>query len=187
MELESLDVLIVLVVTFGILRGVTTGAVRQIISLFGTIVAIVLGLELMNVVGALFGAAFGLSEPLQPALGFFVVFLVIQVGLLFGARLLEAAIKLLKLNPLNRLAGAVIGALKTLLILSVLFLVMGFFDVPEEENREASVLYAPVATLFPTAWDFVAEYLPYMRDLSDKFGREIESVITEQAPRGPGA
>lgn len=180
MELESLDVLIVLIVAFGILRGVTTGAIRQVISLVGTIVAIVLGLELMNVVGGLVGAAIGLSEALEPVLGFFLVFLAIQIGLLFGAKILEAAVKMLKLNPLNRVAGAVLGALKTLLILSVVFLVMGFFDVPEEENRRASVLYEPVASVFPATWDYVARYLPYMRDLSEQFGQEIESVLTER-------
>lgn len=178
MELESLDVLIVLVVAVGVLRGVTTGAIRQIVSLLGTVVAIVLGLELMNVMGGLLGRSFGMSDPLQPVVGFLVVFIVIQIALIFGVRVLEAAVKMFKLGPLNRVAGAFIGAAKTLLILSVLFLALGFVNVPEEENREASVLYEPVASVFPTAWNYIAQYLPYMRDLSDQFGEEVEGVLT---------
>lgn len=177
MELESLDVLIILVVAVGILRGVTTGAVRQVVSLLGTIVAIVLGLELMHVVGGLLGGS--LADPLQPVIGFLVIFIGIQIALIFGVRLLEAAMKWFKLNPLNRIAGAFIGALKALLILSVLFLALGFFEIPEEENRNASVLYEPVAAIFPVTWNYVARYLPYMQDLSDQFGDEIEGVLTD--------
>lgn len=178
MELESLDVLIILVLAVGVLRGVTTGAIRQVVSFVGTLVAIVIGLELMGVVGRLVGQLFGLSDALQPAVGFLVIFITIQIALVAGVRLLEAAVKMFKLNPLNRLAGAVIGAAKAVLILSVLFLVLGFFNVPEEENRNNSVLYEPVALVFPTAWNYAAEYLPYMRSLSDKFGKEVESVLT---------
>lgn len=183
MELDSLDVLIILVLAFGVLRGVTTGAVRQIVSFVGTLVAIVLGLELMVVVGRLVGQMFGLAEALQPAVGFLVIFIVIQIALVIGVRLLEAAIKMFKLNPINRVAGAVIGAAKAVLILSVLFLVLGFFNVPEEENRNNSVLYEPVALVFPRAWNYAAEYLPYMRNLSDKFGKEVESVLTGHVSR----
>ena len=179
MELESLDVLIILVLAVGVLRGVTTGGVRQIVSFVGTLIAIVLGLELMAVVGRLIGGMIDLAEPLQPAVGFLVIFIVIQIALTIGARVLEAAIKMFKLNPLNRIAGALIGAAKAVLILSVLFLGLGFFNVPEEENKNNSVLYEPVAMVFPRAWNYAARYLPYMRNLSDKFGKEVEGVLTD--------
>ncbi len=180
-----MDVLIVLVVMIGVLRGVTTGAVRQVVSLLGTIVAIVLGLELMHVVGGIVGAVLGAGELIQPALGFIIVFAVLQIVLLIASRLLEAVLKALKLNPLNRVAGAVLGGLKAVLILSVVLLMLGFFDMPDPENREASVLYEPVAAVFPATWDHVARYLPYMQELSDKFGREIEEVLRADAPEEP--
>lgn len=177
MPLESLDILIVLGLGLGLIRGIATGAVRQIVGFIGLIVAIVLGLELMNTVGS----ALGIGGEVQPVIGFIVVFLVIQILLFVGVRLVEAAMAALSLSPVNRLAGGVVGTCKAALMLSVLFLVLGFFDVPESENRERSALYEPVAAVFPNTWDYVARHLPHVRRVSDRFGKEVESALTEQS------
>lgn len=180
MPLESLDILIAVALIVGVVRGVATGAVRQIVSFFGTVVAIVLAFQIMRPVGGALDSVLPVSESLQPVVGFVVVFLAIQVALIFVVRLIETGIKVFRLSPVNRIVGAVVGACKAALILSVVFLVLGFFDVPEEENRDASVLYAPVATVFPATWAYAARHLPMIRNLSDRFGKEVEEALSER-------
>lgn len=176
MDLESLDIIIVVVLIVGLVRGVATGAVRQVASFVGTIVAIVLGIELMAPVGD----ALGVGESLEPVVGFVVVFAVVQLTLIFLVRMVETAINVVKLNPLNRLVGGVVGTGKAALLLSVLFLVLGFFEMPERENRDASTLYEPVASVFPRAWDYLAARLPHVRNLSDRFGKEVEDILSDR-------
>lgn len=182
MDLGSLDILIAIVLIAGLVRGVMTGAVRQVVSFLGTVVAIILSLELMGPVGSAAGRMVPVSESFEPALGFVVVFVVIQLGLIFAVRLVEAGIKVLRLSPVNRLVGAAVGSCKAALILSVIFLVLSFFDVPEKENRDESALYAPVASVFPATWDYAARHLPAIRNLSDRFGKDVEQALSTNLP-----
>ncbi len=182
MTVESLDILIVIALIVGMARGVTTGAVRQVVSFLGTVAAIMLALELMNTAGRLIRQAVPMSESLDPVVGFITVFLIIQFALIFAVRVIEAGIKAFRLSTMNRLAGAAVGACKAALMLSVFFLVSGFFDIPEEENQNASILYGPVATVFPATWDYAARHLPMFRDLTDRFGREVDDVLSNRHP-----
>lgn len=179
MTLNSLDILIMFALSLGVVRGLMTGAVRQIVSLVGTIFAIILAIELMNPVGSIIGSALGLSDGFSPVIGLFVVFAAVQIVVFFVVRAIEAAIKAVKLNTANRAIGGVVGLGKGALILSILFVALAFFDVPERENRDESTLYAPVAGVLPTTWDFVSGRLPQVKSMSDRLGSEAREVLSD--------
>lgn len=179
MPLHFLDILILLALAFGVIRGFMTGAIRQVVTLVGTILAIILAVELMNPVGSAVGAAVGLSERFYPVAGLLAVFIVVQIAVLFAARALEGLIKVIKLNVLNRAAGAIVGLAKAALVLSIIFVALAFFNVPEEESREASVLYHPVSGVLPTAWDYASEQIPRVKSMTDRMGREARTVLED--------
>lgn len=173
--MSTLDIIIGFGLAIGIIRGLMTGAVRQALGLAGTILAVILGLEFMRSVGGAIGSTLGIPESLYSPVGFMAIFVGMELAFFFLIRAIEAAIKVLKLSIVNRALGGAFGAAKALLMFSVLFLVLGLFNVPEEENRRTSLLYGPVAAVFPGVWDFVAEHFPYVRNLSEKFGRTLEA------------
>ncbi len=177
--LQSLDILILLALAVGVLRGFMTGAVRQIISFIGIVIAIVLAVELMNPVGRLVGNAIGVSEALQPAIGLLAVFLIIQIVLFFVVRAVESLVKTFRLSAVNRLLGGMAGLAKAALILSVLFIGLAHLDIPEAENREESLLYEPIAGVLPAAWDYVSTHLPRVKSLSDRLGAQARQVLDE--------
>ena len=179
MPLHSLDILILLALAIGIIRGFITGAIRQVVTLIGTVLAIILAVELMNPVGSAVGAIVGLSERFYPVAGLLAVFLVVQIAVLFAARALEGLIKAIKLNTVNRAAGAIVGLGKAALLVSIMFVVLAFFDVPEEDKRKASLLYHDVAGVLPTAWDYVSEQIPKVKSMSDRMGREARAVLED--------
>lgn len=179
-----LDILIAAGLLIGLARGMSTGAVRQVVGLAGTVLAIVLALELMHPVGNAIGGILGAGAGIVPILGFIVVFAAVQLALYVLAKVIETSLKMLRLSVLNRAAGAVFGLCKATLLLSVLFLVLNFFNVPDSQNREVSVLYGPVAAVFPATWDFTARRFPAVRDLSDRFGEEVRGRFGDVLP-GP--
>lgn len=178
--LQSLDILILLALAIGLVRGSMTGAVRQIISFIGIIVSIVLAVELMNPVGRVVGEALGVSVPFWPALGLLAVFLVVQIALFFVVRAIEAVVKTFRLTIVNRILGAAAGVAKAALILSVIFIGLAHFDVPEQENREGSVLYGPIAGALPVAWDYMAQHLPRAKSLTDRLGEQARQVLDDR-------
>lgn len=177
--LGSLDILILLALAIGVVRGFMTGAVRQVISFIGMVISIVLAIELMNAVGRLVGDALGVTEALQPALGLLAVFLIIQILLFFVVRAVESVVKTFRLSTVNRLLGGFAGMVKAALVLSVIFIGLAHLDVPEEENREESLFYAPIASALPTAWDYLSTQLPRMKSLSDRLGEQARQVLDE--------
>ncbi len=179
MSLNSLDILILIALSLGVVRGFMTGAIRQIATFVGTIFAIILAVELMNPVGRIVGSALGISEAFFPAIGLVVVFAVVQIVVLLIARTLEATIKAVRLNVANRAIGGVVGLGKGALLLSILFVALAFFDVPERENRDASTLYGPIAGVLPATWDYVSQSLPQVRSLSDRMGTEARAVLED--------
>lgn len=183
MPLTALDWLILIVFAGGLVHGFMVGAVRQLVSLFGLLVAFLFALQFMRPVGALLVNSLGLSPELGPFVGFIVLFIAVQ--LLFGAlsRLLERLVATLSLTFVNRAAGGGVGGGKAILILSLLFFVLAGIDVPSEETREQSVLYEPVASALPQTLEVVAGWLPAVKEASDEWGRQLRPQLEPSQDR----
>lgn len=165
--MNTLDLLIIAVLAGGMIRGVSTGVIRQVAGFVGFILAIILSAKLMDPVGGLVAASLGLSPRIAPVAGFVVVFLAIEVGLFVLIRTVEAIVGALRLSALNRVLGGALGVLKAALFLSILFLFLGYLDVPAGDTKAESALYRPVATVLPQAWDAVGDLLPELRRLAE--------------------
>lgn len=173
MNLAALDWFILLILTGGLIRGFVVGAVRQVASIAGLIVAFFLSVQFMHPIGTLIVSSLGLSEAVAPIAGFVVIFVGIQLLFLALSRLLERVLETLSLSLLNRAAGGALGGFKAALLLSVLFLVLGGMDVPEKQTRERSVLYGPVAKALPKTLNAASPYLPAARRASETFGQSL--------------
>ena len=179
-ELTALDFGILAVLGLGVWQGVRTGALRQVVGAVGLVVGLILGILLMDSVGAVVVTSLGLSERLAPVLGFIVTLTVVVAAAAVIAQLARKALSILRLSFLDRLAGAGVGGLRAALALSVLLLVTGPVALPGgeplivgQETREASVLYEPVQSLAPVAWDAFRYVLPGLQShLQEAFGAE---------------
>lgn len=175
--LQTLDIVILLALALGLVRGLMTGAVRQVISLIGILISIVLAVELMSSVGRFLGELLGITGALQPLAGLLAVFLILQIVFFFVIRAVEGMIETLRLSVVNRTLGAAVGVAKAMLVLSLIFIGLAYVEIPAQESREQSVLYTPVASSLPVAWDFVASQLPRVQSLSDHLGEEVRGIL----------
>ena len=175
-----LDLLILLALAVGFLRGWGTGLVRQVASLAGLLLAFSFGVQLAGPVGRIVADSIGASARVAPVLGFVVVFLAVEVAAFAVVRFVETVIGKLKMSVLNRAGGGALGAAKAALLVGVGFLILGAFGTPGPEARAASVLYQPVASFLPAAWDQVADHLPRLRTVSQQFGERMRTEIEER-------
>jgi membrane protein required for colicin V production len=172
--MNTLDVLILLVLAGGLVRGLSTGIVRQVAGLVGLLLAFVLSIKLMGPVGSLITGSLDLSPRIAPFVGFVTVFLVIQIVVLFVIRSVEALIGALQLTAVNRALGGALGVVKAALVLSVAFLLLGYLGVPGPQTKEKSTLYSPVAAALPRAWEAVSGALPEVRRLTRGMDRPAD-------------
>ena len=133
---NMLDFIILIALAGGLVVGLRAGLIKQVLSFAGLIVAFVLSFQLMNPVGAMAAGSLGISNDIAPLVGFVLVFLAVQVAVFALIRSLQAIVGVLKLSGVNRLLGGAVGAFKASLALSVLFLVLGTFEVPSEQMQQ---------------------------------------------------
>jgi membrane protein required for colicin V production len=175
--LTVLDWFILAILLGGLIRGYLVGAVRQVAGLLGLVAALLFSVEFMGSVGALIVASLGLAESVAPLAGFTVLFLGVYLLFLALARLLEQLFDTLSLSFLNRAAGGAVGGIKAALLLSLLFLVLGGLELPEQETRNDSALYRPVARLLPQTIEATETWFPAAKQAADQLGRQVRSRV----------
>jgi len=149
MPLNYIDLAVVCLLFYGLIRGAFRGFFVEIASLL----ALVLG-----VFGALHFSSFTaglLSKYIDwqylPLLAFALTFVGIIIGVAWIGKLLTKLAKVILLGFLNRLLGALFGMCKWLIICGVLIWILGqvntFFPFIPQEHIETSLFFEPLQNL----------------------------------------
>lgn len=127
MALTALDILVVLLIGAGFVLGFLRGFVAEILSLFAWILAI---LALRYFHGPVSGLLEGPVGSGAWLLAFVLVFGIVFVLGKLASRRLGGRVRRSVVGPLDRLLGALFGALKGLIVGTLLFLALNFvFDL----------------------------------------------------------
>lgn len=173
--MNTLDILILVITGLGILSGAISGAVRQIATAVGLVAAFLLGTLFMYPVGETVTGLLATNDRYAGIAGFIVVFVAVWIVVLVIAHLLESILSKLRLTPINRMAGGVIGGSKAVFLLSITFFALAYIDVPEENSRNESLLYLPVVSVLPHVWQYVTERAPDAVSMVNRVDDQIES------------
>ena len=175
--MSLIDIFIVLALAGGLANGLRIGAVRQITSLVGVLLAFLIAIQWMDPVGRLLADSLTLADDLGSLVGFVALFLGVQVAVSLLTRVLEGLFDVLSLTVVNRMIGGLLGAFKSALLLSVLFVVMAAVELPDAQTRQESRFYAYVAPALPYTWNTASDMFPRLKRLSDQFGDRIDDHL----------
>ncbi len=174
--MATLDIIILIVLSVGLFRGYRTGAVRQLANLMGLLAAFASASLLMGPISGVFENKLGVPPDFSVFFAFIGVFLVVRVIVRsFGASLDESS-STTPLSALNRLVGGATGVLKSAVVLSLLFLMLGFAELPSQPSRVNSDLYEPVSEIVPKAWDMLGRESDAFNDFRKQVERRIGAV-----------
>ena len=121
-----LDVIILLPVVYGIIRGLMRGIVKEVFALLGIILGIVVARMYADQAAVWLQQISSWDVTLLKPVSAFVLFIVVAILCNVLASLLTRLMKAISLNGLNRAIGGVFGALKWILILTV---IIAFVDI----------------------------------------------------------
>jgi len=168
--MTALDLLLLLPLAVGTVKGYRRGLVLEVVSLLAFVLGVVGGLSLLSaavpVVRSYLGELFGLL-PL-------VAFLLVLVGIMWGVHLLgslvKTAVHLTPLGVLDNLLGAAAGALKWLLGLSLLLhgTALAGLSLLAPTLTAGSVVLPWVAKATPLALQLTGYVLPFAKHLLAK-------------------
>ncbi len=147
--MSVLDIAIMAMLLIGLWRGFHQGAVRTAMSLVAWLVGLVVPTRFADNVAPMM-AGITQNHTLQLALGFLALFLVVIIVLQCVVYLCAKTLKALKLDVVDKLAGAVLGvalgALKILVVLSFVAPLLVRMQIWQESPLAQSLLpFAPMA------------------------------------------
>ena len=172
--MATLDILILIVLSIGLLRGWRSGFLKQATSLVGTILAFLLAASFMGSVGAMIASGLRISAEQASLIGFMALFVVVKLSVNLVAKAASSLLDAVNLSGLDRVAGGFTGAAKAAIAMSLFFVIVGFAHLPGEVSREESAFYMPVYQIIPTAWTLLEDRSPAFGDLLKKVEDRLE-------------
>ncbi|HEX2975964.1 MAG TPA: CvpA family protein [Bacteroidales bacterium] len=152
--MNEIDIAIGVIIILGAVQGVFKGFILSIASLVGLILGYYLSIRFAWYFEELLTKSSGNSSMLIHILSFIICFSLVMISVHFIGRTLQRVLELTPLGCLNRIAGALFGAFKGLLIVSAIIYLIEIADrnnsIISKENKEASVMYKPMAKLIPS-------------------------------------
>lgn len=146
--MNFLDIILGLLLAWGIYKGVKNGLLIELASLAALILGIYAALHFSYIIGNYITEQWQWNESTINIASFILTFILAVLIINLVGKLLTKVAKAAMLGTLNRLAGAIFGALKMAIIVGALLL---FFDkantslnLVKEETMNTSVLYKPV-------------------------------------------
>jgi len=152
--MQVIDIVMVVFAGLMMILGFRKGLIISLASLVALILGIYAAVYFSNFAGEILHSTFDISSTYLPVISFVVTFLAVLIGVLLIGKLIEKMVDVVGIGFLNHLAGAVLGLVKSILILSVIFFVITIADPNQKlitpKAKQESLFYKHIASVFPT-------------------------------------
>lgn len=159
--MSVLDIVLIVLILFGLVRGLMNGLFVEIASVVALIAGVYGAIHFSHYAATFIGENSEWTENTIQIVAFASTFLIIVLAITLAGKALTKLASFAALGIVNKLLGALFGALKITLILSV---VLNIFDgmnskipMTDEKRIEDSVLYSPVKALIPAIFPIILE------------------------------
>lgn len=165
--MTTIDIIILIAIGAGTIRGFMKGFIRQLTSILGLIAGLLAAKALYASLAEKLCPAVTDSMTVAQVLSFIVIWIAVPLIFTVVASVLTKAMEVISLGWLNRFLGAGLGALKFLLLASLLICVIEFIDsdnhLISKTKKDASVLYYSIEAFagifFPAAKEVTQQYI----------------------------
>lgn len=148
-----IDIVLGAVILFGLVRGFMKGLFIEVASLVALVAGVYGAIHFSNFASDFLYSKVDWNEKTINIVAFAVTFIVIILAIALAGKALTKLANFAALGVINKLLGAVFGALKLALILSVLLIVFDRFNdtiaFTDDATLDESILYKPVKSLVP--------------------------------------
>ena len=160
--MNLLDIILLVLLIPGTIRGISKGFLEQIVSLVGVVLAVYLAYHFSAPVCTWLDQYINVSETALHVISFAVMLLGVLIIVMFFAKLLTKVADMASLGWMNRVLGFVFSIAVSAVILSILIILFDTvntkFELVQTPVLNESVLYGPLKDM--GYWIF-----PYLKEL----------------------
>jgi len=164
--LTAVDIALLCFILLGAIMGYRAGFLMELFSLAAIILGVIGGFKLMGYAILLLSEHFDIDKTILPYVAFAVVFVAILIGVNLLGKLIKVSIDKTFLGRIDQAAGAALGVLKAVFLLSVTLWILDALDLdlPEKWTSQSWIL-PRVETFAPRVTMWLADYIPFFRDV----------------------
>ena len=174
--MEVIDIIILILIGVGVIQGLMKGSMKELAAIVGFVAGLLLARALFGTVAEQLAPALRTSITVAQILSFILIWVAVPIGCSLIASVLTKALDVVNLGWLNRLAGALLGAAKMMLLAGIGIYVLEYIDPKSEmvskTTKKASVLYTPMK-------EFVDQCLPVVKDVTDDIKDVTDDIISD--------
>lgn len=176
--MSFIDLLILIPLALGAIGGFRKGFILEIITLLALILAVIGGFHFLHWGMSVLSENFQLSGKFLPFLAFLLIFVGIIAIVNAIGQALKKIIHMAFLGGFDRIAGAVLGALKFVFLFSILIWVFQVFGIEMPQHlQDDSFFYTYVVAVAPATVEIFGFIIPASTDLMDKIS-ELMNLST---------
>jgi membrane protein required for colicin V production len=172
-----IDLIIVILIVLSVISGFSNGLVKEVASLAGLILGIWGAIKFSSFTAMKLNEWFDMTGQYIGIIAFVITFCAIVIIIHFIGVLADKVVDAVSLGFLNRLLGMVFGAIKNILILSVIFSVLNAIDARRHflpESVGESKFYQPISDIVPSIFPVIGE--GNFKQSFDRFKKEPPAV-----------
>ena len=143
--MNTLDIILLVLMIPGIIRGLSKGFLEQAVSLAGVVLSVYLAFKFSGVVCEWLKDYITVSETVLHVIGFAVVLLGVLIAVMLVAKVITKVVEMASLGWFNRILGLVFALAVSALILSIVIILFDTvnikFELVKSPILEESVLY----------------------------------------------
>ena len=152
--MNYLDIIICIPLVWGLYKGFTKGLIIEAASFVAFGLGVWGGIHFSEFIAEKMSVWFHTKSQYLPIISFAVTFLGIIIIVYMIAKLIQKIVDGMALSAINKIGGALFGALKFAMVISVIIFVIDAIEksypLISFKTKEQSVLYAPVGKIAPT-------------------------------------
>ena len=176
--MNTLDIILLIPLVFGIVKGLMRGFVIEIASLLALIAGVYGAIHFSFFAEGLIKENANLDGNTLAIAAFATTFIAIVLVIHLGARVLQKVLSMAALGIVNRIAGGVFGFLKWGIIVSFSLVFInglggGSLELISKESKSKSVLYYPLSQFGPTILPLITESSWYKDLKLDKVSTDV--------------
>lgn len=167
--MSTLDIILAVFLFYFAFKGFTSGFIISIATLVGLVLGFYAASHFSEFTANWLQQDMGLKSGNIRLIAYIVTFVIVIVLIFLLGKFMTGVLKTVGLGIVNRLAGALFGIAKGLLIASFLFLLFARIDAGEHlftaDQKKGSVLYKPVSAVAPAVIPILQKYTAKVKDM----------------------
>ncbi|MDD2797783.1 MAG: CvpA family protein [Bacteroidales bacterium] len=175
--MNFIDWIIFAIITLGVVKGLTDGLVRQLVSLAGIIIGSWVAIHYADFTAKFLLTIYDFPIYIWKPLSFFLPFIIVIILANLLATIFQKVLSGIGLGPLNHVAGAVFGGIKFVLIISIALNLFQQLDnknsIIKSSTKENSITFYPVLKISPAIFPYLQNYFHQEKEIEIKDKKEV--------------